>query len=451
MATKRRTRTDHPGVYIKPRTLPSGETAWRARYLDPDTGKTAYTTLPREAARSRETRRLFAVNKSRALQQRRAELAGGAERKAETDFATAVDAYLKSARNRLQDSTLRTYTAGIHHLRTWAAKEGVRHCEQLTPARLRAYREWLVAEGKRAPAKNSARGGHRATNSRRSAITVNSYMTASKIVLNHLRGLGYAPGLTKDAIGDALKPLSVVLETPDYLTSTQIRRLLEAAQRHDEATFKATRAEHAGLVRPGSTRRHTPIAPFLAFLLLSGCRRGEALGLRWRDLDLGAEDSEGRVVGEIRLKGATTKTKRARLIGLEVSPALRALLSRLKLGVRSDDHHVFGGEAPYTEDVIDRARKRLCQEYGAPTFTWQQCRQTCATYLVCSSGIFGNATVYLAAKQLGHSVEVAQRHYLGVLRGVPQTAKTLEAAMGIEAQLAEIAPKSVQATKGKTA
>lgn len=58
------------------------------------------------------------------------------------------------------------------------------------------------------------------------------------------------------------------------------------------------RKEHAGLRPNGTTVRYVPIAPFTAFLLLTGYGRGEALGLRWLDVELYALDSQGRVVGE---------------------------------------------------------------------------------------------------------------------------------------------------------
>ena len=53
-------------------------------------------------------------------------------------------------------------------------------------------------------------------------------------------------------------------------------------------------------------------------------------------------------------------------------------------------------------------------------------------YLTCSTGIWGAATVFLCARQLGHSVAVAEKHYLGTHRGVLREARSLEAAMGID-------------------
>jgi hypothetical protein len=64
-------------------------------------------------------------------------------------------------------------------------------------------------------------------------------------------------------------------------------------------------------------------------------------------------------------------------------------------------------------------------EYGAPPFDWQTLRSTCATYLTNAPAIFGAATVFMSARQLGHWVAVAERHYLGVHRGIAAEAKSL--------------------------
>jgi hypothetical protein len=39
------------------------------------------------------------------------------------------------------------------------------------------------------------------------------------------------------------------------------------------------------------------------------------------------------------------------------------------------------------------------------------------------------AAAFHSAKQLGHSVVIAEKHYLGRIKSIPATAKTLEAAM----------------------
>jgi hypothetical protein len=90
------------------------------------------------------------------------------------------------------------------------------------------------------------------------------------------------------------------------------------------------------------------------------------------------------------------------------------------------------------------ARHRLIDDFGAPAFLWSvrhsrggqrsapTLRSTCGSYLANAPGIFGAASIYRTAVQLGHSVEVCERHYAGVLRRIPREARSLEAAMQVE-------------------
>ena len=66
----------------------------------------------------------------------------------------------------------------------------------------------------------------------------------------------------------------------------------------------------------------------------------------------------------------------------------------------------------------------------------------CGTFLTNAPGIFGAASAYRSARQLGHSVAIAERHYLGLLRGIPREAHTLDEAMGIEDLLDEIVARA---------
>ena len=59
-------------------------------------------------------------------------------------------------------------------------------------------------------------------------------------------------------------------------------------------------------------------------------RFGELVDLDWKHVDLEAVDHDERSAGEIHLTAAT-KTKRARTVGLEVSPALRTMLAAMRL------------------------------------------------------------------------------------------------------------------------
>jgi integrase len=454
--TKRRIRSPHPGVYLLRRTLPSGSVVWQARYEEPDSGKIRKPILDAVAFPTHEARTLHAKRLSKSLARRRGDLAGGAPRAESKAIDEAIKDFVDAAANRLRGRTLKTYGLAFDKLLTWSARRGVKTTGDLTRAQLAAFREHLIARPRKASKAGGRRGESKDAAKKRSPVSINRELRTTKTMLGAWRVAGILPHLDRDAITDALKALPVTHEQPEHLTPAQLDKLLHAATRHDAAVFAATREEHAGLRPLGSTRRYEPIAGFTAFLLLTGCRRGEALGLKWSDVDLDALDHEGRKVGEIRLRGEHTKTHRARTIGLEVSPALRAMLAGMKLraGRHADTLHVFGAAQPYSVDMVEASRQRMMREYGAPTFDWQGLRSTCATFLTNAHGIFGAASAYMSAKQLGHSVTVAERHYTGLIRGIPKGAHTLEAAMQIEptmrAMLATVsAPLSSHLTIGQ--
>jgi len=423
-------RKRHPGVtLIKPDRERS--IGWRARFTDPDTGKTKWQTLDR-ALTTREQREDWAVRKSRRLDQRRLDLEGGATRATGTPLADAIERYY-SAHPQLRPATRKAYRDATDKLLRWAKGARIRSADDLNRARLMSFREQLVNEPKHAAARNGTRGQQRRLQERRSPHTVNRELRAVRTVLGYLLDLDLLPRLSMDDLRRALKRLPAPVERMDYLRPKQIQKLLEAARRHDAEMFIETREEHVGHRLAGTTARHEPIGPFIAFCLLTGVRFGEAVALDWSHVELDALGDDGTGVGEVHIN-SQSKTARARSIGLEVSPALRTLLGIMKLQ-SGGKGRVFG----LTEGTAEAARKRLTKEYGAPdAFNWQALRRTCGTYLTNAPGIFGSASAFLSAKQLGHSVQVAEKHYVGVVRGIPRDARTLEAAMQVEKQVADI-------------
>lgn len=146
---------------------------------------------------------------------------------------------------------------------------------------------------------------------------------------------------------------------------------------------------------------------------MSGCRLGEVLGMRADRLNV-----EQR---EILVRGKTDE----RSVDLSISPALQALLVALAGRGRK---LLF----PYQPDSRARDAYHRTWAAGAPRWTPQQMRQTCATYLVAMRGASWES------QQLGHAVAIAERNYVGRIRRIDATAKTLEQAMGIEAEVSAI-------------
>lgn len=429
MARPRRTRSPHPGVVL----IPPGDNhaSWRARYLDPDRGARVKVRLPPEAGRTVESRRAWAITKARELARRSQALDAGAPRATGTSLAAAIERYFDDQPH-LSERTRKVYRLATDRLAAFAARHRIELADDLTGPRLVAFRAELAKAARQAPAARARRGAHRpaASGRVRSAHTVNKELRSVATVLTYLRRLGLLPRLTGDDIRDGLRRAKAPPKRIDWRKPAELRQLLEAALRHDAATYAATRAEHAGDGEPGSTRRYPPIAPAIVAALITGLRAGHLLALRWDDVDLQALGPDGAPVGEIVPQAGST-TKRAGVIGLEISPALRRLLAAMKL--RSGG---TGAVFQITPGEARAALKRLRAEYGAPPgCAWQAFRRTCECYLVNAPGIFGAASAYRAAKMLGHSVTVAERHYVDLVRGIPRDARTVEAAMQITAEV----------------
>lgn len=428
MAARKRKR--HPGVTLIAAD-PVRRIGHRARFRDPDTGKLTKVSLD-PALRTSELREDWAARKSKAIAKRRLELESGAARATGTALSEAVGRYYE-AHARLRDKTLRSYRAATDKLLDWATRNGVRSGDDVTRAKLIGFREELIAEPKRAAAKKAKRGTRRATLERRSPASVNRELRGVRVVLGYLAELDLLTKIHEGDLRRALKKLPITTEEADFLKPAELAAVLEAALAHDADKHAETRDEHRGLRPVGSTPRFDPIAPFVALLLLTGMRLGEAVGLEWSQVDLKARGIDGQDVAEIHLSGEKTKTKRSRVVDLSVSPALRDLLVAM---------HEHRGESPLvtttTYDGSAAAVKRLKKSYGAPQgFGWQVLRSSCGTYLTNAPGIFGAASAYRSARQLGHSVAVAEKHYLGLIRIAPD-ARDLETAMQIKPLLERV-------------
>lgn len=406
----------HPGVvFLKPN--PKRRTGWRARYVDPDTERTTYETLD-SALTTLELRAQWAVAKSEELQRRRIKLDEGAVRATGAKLAKAVSRYY-DAHPHLGEKTLAGYTCATKRFLEWADRSQLESCDDLDRAKLAAYWETLVAEPKRTAVKNGKRGEYAPAGKRRGPLAINRDIRSLGTVLRFLVDRDLFPKLRMDDIRRALKKLDVPKEEPVALKPAELNQLLAVANAYDALTFEMTRKDKEAGTR-NTTAKYTPIYPLVLGLLLSGMRFDEACTLTWDRVDL--DD------GTIRLRGASVKTKHARTIDLSVSPALHALLTELKPEKDDLDALVFG----VAYDEGQAAGKRLKSMDGCPKrFTWKALRSTCGSYLTNAPGIFGAASAYRSAKQLGHSVVVAEKHYVGVVK-VPKDATTLEDAMGLK-------------------
>lgn len=418
-ASKSKKRSPHTGIVL---IKPSGRrVSWRARYEDPDTGKLMFESLDPLALRTAEARRDWGIRKAKALAKRRLELADGAARKTGTPVAEGLAAFFEGKRG-LRDRTLAGYRKAASQFLEWCEGFGVSTLDQITKPRLLAFRDSVTGATRK-----TKDGGQR------SGFTINRELREVSVILHWLHERGKLPSCSGDDLRNGLKRIRASIDRIQFLGRGEPAALLRVCLGHDRIMYRETRAEHRGEGLPGGTPRYDLVSPFALTVLLTGMRFSEALNLEWSQVDLGAIGHDGQPVGELYLRAETVKTKRGREVSFDVSPILLPLFEAMKKS--SNGPRVFHW---LSTDVLNAASKRLKASGAPPAFSWQALRRTCGTYVTNSPGIHGSASAFHSAKRLGHGVSVAEKHYLGTVKGIPHAARTIEAAMGIEAEAAEI-------------
>ena len=208
-------------------------------------------------------------------------------------------------------------------------------------------------------------------------------------------------------------------KTPDAVTSSERRRKIRAMTVEQLAAFLGA----------GASGRHATLWLTLAD---TGMRPGEALALRWEDVDLAGREIrvERAVARGGRIKGTKTGTART----VDLTPRLTATLDRWQTTLEAEalaaGHEVsplvFPSEAGTPLDGINVARrfKAVLVRAGLPKFPLYSLRHTFASHLLA----MGAPIVYVA-NQMGHSKPTTTlQHYAHFLpRGDRALADRLEA------------------------
>lgn len=394
-------RSKTPGVRLISRRRTSGVT-WYGRWRDPITGQWRDENLTAAGLTTEELRARWRRRKAEELLAARRASALGISL---TPVQQAVDDYLADCRGRrLRARTLVLYGRAMKDLAKWLAENGRPSIQAVTPEDLWRYRREIVR-----------REWDRAT--------LRTHLSCLCAGLSWMRVARLLPHVSKSEVEDlgrgVTAPRTVVL----CLAPGELRALLRAATEHADWRCAAV----------------------VGTAVLTGMRWGELAGLLWGEVALDAPPS-----GEIRLGATTphdprTKTRRARTLDLSVCPTLRELLR----AVPRTGPWVFGGEAPLPRR---RTGDPWCEHLQVleRRWTWKALRQTCGSYLACAPSIWGAASAYMTARYLGHSVQISERHYLGVLRGLSPEARTLEAVMGVQEEIDGVVGRVRAASANRT-
>ena len=294
---------------------------------------------------------------------------------------------------RLSPATLQTYEGYIrNHL---VPVLGAKHLGQLTAADVRAFLAIKAREGK-------------------SPATVKQMHAILRSALQH--------AMREDLVPRNVAKLVVVPTPPkqdvEPLTPDEARTLLKTAQ---GTTWEALWTLYVGL----------------------GLRRGEALGLRWGDIDinngyLNVVQSLQRSRGELRLKSPKTDTSRRRVVlpGFCIDALIRHRTSEREklasLGLPIDQATLaFTSQAGTAIEPrnVNRAFEALLKKAELRRVKLHDLRHTCASLLL-AEGVAPRVVMEL----LGHSaIAVTMNTYSHVIPALQdESAKRMDALFGAE-------------------
>lgn len=190
--------------------------------------------------------------------------------------------------------------------------------------------------------------------------------------------------------------------------------IVVSAERRKERIL--TPSEEAKLLQACDSHPYrTHLKSLLIFLLDTGCRKGEALKLRWRSVCFASK--------VITLEATTTKTLRSRQVAM-TERVFRELSELYESSTRDSDERVFGISDNVRKSFASVCKVAGIKHGGFDGITLHSLRRTCATRLV-KSGM----SPQLAGKLLGHSqINTTYAFYLSAdMETMEQAAAILEA------------------------
>lgn len=397
-------KTPHRGVRIL--DPDPGKKTYRLRYSDPETGRVITRSLTPHENQNSQTRTEAAMAQYRLLRRRREDIAEGAtpHRSADKLFAKAIDDHLAAERNVVAEATYLEYRRASEVIKEWAGKVGIKTCRRVSKGELAKLPSHIAGMKKMVRKKGGKRGEMALSDEPLSPHTVNKLLGGIGGLLNGLRRKEEIR-LTEEDISESLREVPAEITLREFLLPSAIKQLLHACDLHDAETFKITRR------RSTTTPRYKPVKGFIEFLLFAGPRVYEGSQILGSDVTL--------EIDQIKVRAEIAKHGIERTLDLTLSSTA---MRRAEEWSRTD-----GRLFPLTEGEFLSAIKRLITRYGAPEFSPHTLRRTTSTFMACTPKI----GPWIEASQIGHSVDVAKKHYIGKVK-VDPNAETLEQAMGLE-------------------
>ena len=181
-----------------------------------------------------------------------------------------------------------------------------------------------------------------------------------------------------------------------------------------------TEAQFAELVRAAREQKRAPyLADLLVVAVMTGCRKGELLGLEWSRVDLEAN--------VIRLRASDTKAGKARLVPVNEA-AREALLRRFEYrGKRCPDAAwVFCGPDGERIVSVKSSFRHALRSAGIAGVRFHDLRHTCGSWLAQKgvpighiAAVLGHSTLRMS-ERYSHLAPANARDAVALLQGVPK-------------------------------
>jgi len=194
--------------------------------------------------------------------------------------------------------------------------------------------------------------------------------------------------------------------------------------------FFLTRGQFDRLVSAASQQKRAPyLADLITVAVMTGCRRGELLGLQWSRVDLKAN--------VVRLGAAETKARKERLVPLNQS-AREALLRcfRYRATHCPASPWVFCTKGGRRVHSVRSSFLSACTAAGLSGFHFHDLRHTCGSWLMQAgvpaghiAAVLGHSTIRMTERYAHVAPENAQAA-VALLGGVPKTVHSGETSSG---------------------
>jgi integrase len=173
-----------------------------------------------------------------------------------------------------------------------------------------------------------------------------------------------------------------------------------------------TRDEVAAILAAfGQNQYYSYYAPYVEFLVSTGCRPSEAIGLQWKHI---ADDLSSVWIGSTLTRGERKGTKTNKERTLVLTPRLQVLLRSLKPVNAKPDDLVFltpNGNPIRDQDFCRRAWHTILAELG---LEYRKPYYLRATFI--SHALEAGVSPVTIAAMTGHSVQVLYEHYAASIK-----------------------------------